>query len=35
MALNIALEAVGSKNLCIWHTFVGTPIALDDINVLD
>jgi hypothetical protein len=30
----IVLEAVASKNLRIWHTFFGTPGALNDINVL-
>jgi hypothetical protein len=30
----IILEAVESKSLCIWHTFFGTPGALNDINVL-
>lgn len=31
----IVLEAVASKNLRIWHAFVGTPGALNDINVLN
>lgn len=31
----IVLEAVASKSLRIWHAFVGTPGALNDINVLN
>ncbi|KAI7944969.1 hypothetical protein MJO28_010664 [Puccinia striiformis f. sp. tritici] len=30
----IVLEAVASKNLRIWHSFFGSPGALNDINIL-
>ena len=30
----MVMEAVASQNLRIWHTFFGTPGALNDINVL-
>jgi hypothetical protein len=29
------LEAVASKNLCIWHAFFGTAGSQNDINVLN
>lgn len=31
----IVSEGVVSKNLCFWHSFVGAPGALNDINVLN
>ncbi|XP_074349033.1 uncharacterized protein LOC141688819 [Apium graveolens] len=33
--LTIILEAITSKDLWIWHSFLGLPGSLNDINVLD
>jgi hypothetical protein len=30
----IILEAIASKDLCIWHAFFGLPGSHNDINVL-
>jgi hypothetical protein len=31
----IVMETVATQNWCFWHTFFGTPGALNDLNVLD